>query len=814
MKNLMKNGLLGCLMAMFPTMALAQEPIVAERGGQVELAAAEGYTNYQWQVSSDGKCFVNVPDGNLQNLKLKVFAPNFYRVKVKNEQNKYVYLDTLTVKPKDIRYSSKVCITGGSHGYVESKDGKVGVGGISIPEDKEDGKVAMNKKLTRWKDGNAMAVYYFSHPKTTVDTKMFLRVALGANVSFRVKVFDPENMEEPMAENILAFKGTGTEQCVDLVGLAFAHRKYYRYQLECLSGWNSIIEISKFRHFSPSRMETYKANNLSSPSVHLGSWRSTDGTAPSGQCYDWCYEEVMMPKVSDVIGTYIMSLGVLDGYMGIQHNGFDKDGKPIHGVIFSMWDNGSTEVDPNLPMNLRANVLDHGKDVVPSRFGGEGTGMKTYKFGYNWECDTFVQFITNTRPEKSVYKVVVNGKEEYREQENTLVSAWYNAQDGKGWQYMATLRLPKKKKSMNTWYSFLEDYNYATGQALRKGYYRNGYGHAMTTNKWYHFNKVNFTHTDGGPEEGARYDYGQGASEEYPGAFFMQSGAYLPTKKTADEVPLNEVNTPVDTIDLNALTRRVDQAVAYEKEQIEKEEQFNKNLIDKKEWSLIDFSTEEALSEGSNGRAAQIIDGNVNTYWHSQWQGHSAKYPHHFTVDMKQPYEIDGMEITMSGGTNRYIKAFDLYLSNDGQQWNKVYSDSDAPKKETFRFLIENPSVGRYFKLVITDGRANDGCHVRINEIELTGKPVPTGIEGLKAGEDLFKVAMTNTGVAVKLLKPADDVVVALYRADGANVFNQSYERLTVEEVVNIPMRGNAQGAYVLSCKIDGKQYNKQIVWK
>ena len=814
MKRLV-NGLLGCILGMIPVAATAQSSLIANRGETVDLKAADGYTDYQWQVSSDKKHFVDLPTGKVQHLKLKVYAPGYYRIRALDNDHKMAYLDTLEVAMKEVNYAPNYSVSGAGHGYVETIGGVPDARGIDIPEDRVDGVAGTGKKLTKWTNGDAMAVYFFNHPQDTVDTEMYLKVRNGAEVSFRVKVYDPDHMEVPMAENIIALRGTGNEQKVNLVGLAFPRKAYFRYQLECLKGWGDIMEISKFHHYSPSIVKTYKAAYLSSPSVHLNGWKSTDPGAPVGSSYDWCYQEVMMPKESDIKGTYVMSLGVLKGYMGIQMSGYDKKtGESLHGVIFSMWDDGSTDENPDLPMHLRANVVDHNENVVASRFGNEGTGMKTYMHGHNWECGTFVQFLTNCRKERYTYKVVINGREHTRVQYNNLVSTWFNAQDGKGWQYMATLRIANKSRPFASWYSFLENYNYPTGQAMRKGFYRNGYGHAKDKNKWFHFNSVGFGHTDGGNKVGARNDFSQGASDEIEGAFFMSNGGYVTSKITDKVVPLNKVNTPVDTINLAVLEKRVDQAIAFEKQQIEKEELFKNNKIDKSRWELIDFSSEEKRGEGSNGRAAQTIDGDVKTYWHTQWLGGRATYPHHLTVDMKETYSINGMEITMSGSSNRYIKAFNLYVSENNSKWNKIYSENDAPNMATFRFMLDKPVAARYFKLEVTDGRATDGNHIRINEMELSGTLVQTGFEDVVAGKEHIDVMCGQKELSVVSHKELNDVKVALFRTDGACVFSAKYKQLSAGEVVSIPMMSNAQGGYVLSCQSAQLKYTKQIVWK
>lgn len=77
-----------------------------------------------------------------------------------------------------------------------------------------------------------------------------------------------------------------------------------------------------------------------------------------------------------------------------------------------------------------------------------------------------------------------------------LVSTWFNALDGKGWQYMATVRKRNSSTYFSSWYSFLENYVWANGQASRKAYYRNGYGRSRATGKWYNFNSVGFGHSE------------------------------------------------------------------------------------------------------------------------------------------------------------------------------------------------------------------------------------------------------------------------------------------------------------------------------
>lgn len=811
MNKFFTYGLLGCMLGLCSVPALAQDQKTVERGGELTLTAADGYTSYQWQVSSDKLNFVDVDGADAKTLSLSVYAPAYYRLKATSKENVTVYADTVQVNLAEVKYAGNPTVSGGGHGYVESLDGKPGATGISLPEDRVNGLAGTTKKLTDWKKGDVMAVYYIHHPKGVMDTEMDLTITRNSNVSFRVTVWDPEDMSKPMAQSIVALKGTGKEQAVKMIGLDIPVSKYYRYQIECLEGWQSIREIARFNHYSTSSIASYKAAYLSSPSVHLSNWSSTKPGTSTDAVYDWCYQEVMLPAEYDIPGTYVMSLGVLDGYMGIQMNGWNGK-EPKHDVIFSMWDHGNVDDNPDLPDHLRAKELDFNPGVKIERFRGEGTGVKSFFPGNNWKCDTFVQFITNSRLETKTYTITENGKQKTFTQKNTLVSTWFNAQDGKGWQYMSTLRLPNQVKYFKSWYSFLENYNYPTGQAMRKGFYRNGYARNKNTKKWVHYNKVGFGHTDGNGKVGSRDDYGQGKTDEFEGTFFMTTGGYTPAKVTGQVVPLNTDNTPVDTIDLKAFEARIEQAIAREKAEEDMIQNFEKNKLDKKGWRVIKFSSQETSGEGSNGRASQIIDGNVNTYWHSRWTSGNAQCPHFFVIDMKELYDVTGMQITMSGGSDRYIKAFNLYVSEDNKTWKKVYTDDDAPNEETFQFLLNVPEKARYLKLEVTVPRCPNGPFVRINEIEVTGS-VHTGIQAVQAPDNQFEISNALSEINLKANENVANAQVTLYGANGARMYSQSFASLAEGEVVNIPMMSVQKGVYVLVVNSDAGQFTKQIVW-
>ena len=73
-----------------------------------------------------------------------------------------------------------------------------------------------------------------------------------------------------------------------------------------------------------------------------------------------------------------------------------------------------------------------------------------------------------------------------------------------------------------------------------------------------------FGHTQGKPHE-PRYDYGHGATDLYSNCFYLEQGGYsLYANDSANIVPLATDNTPVDTINLQALWQRMETAIRKE----------------------------------------------------------------------------------------------------------------------------------------------------------------------------------------------------------------------------------------------------------
>lgn len=84
----------------------------------------------------------------------------------------------------------------------------------------------------------------------------------------------------------------------------------------------------------------------------------------------------------------------------------------------------------------------------------------------------------------------------------------------------------------------------------------------------------------------------------------------------------------------------------------------NGRALPKDDWKIVHCTTEQI----GEGEADHLIDGNPNTYWHSQWQDASVPLPHRIIIDLDEPQTIKGFELKqrhpeMPG----CVKDFNLY---------------------------------------------------------------------------------------------------------------------------------------------------------
>jgi hypothetical protein len=110
----------------------------------------------------------------------------------------------------------------------------------------------------------------------------------------------------------------------------------------------------------------------------------------------------------------------------------------------------------------------------------------------------------------------------------------------------------------------------------------------------------------------------------------------------------------------------------------------------------------KADSEAPGFEAANAVDGNPETLWHTAWEPTPAPMPHHLVIDLGKERPVKGIVYTpRQDMENGRIAAYEVYVSKDGASWGEAVASGTWPGGPAKRTVnIKSPVPARYVKLV------------------------------------------------------------------------------------------------------------------
>ena len=126
-------------------------------------------------------------------------------------------------------------------------------------------------------------------------------------------------------------------------------------------------------------------------------------------------------------------------------------------------------------------------------------------------------------------------------------------------------------------------------------------------------------------------------------------------------------------------------------------------LFDRKKWKILEVSSEEINGEDAPARYA--LDGDLYTFWSTQWDGGEPQPPHHIVIDMGEEKLMGGFGYVARDHWRAWPKACVIEVSKDNAIWETVLTAKDLPGVAGVQKFIDFPEAkeARYFKLSITD---------------------------------------------------------------------------------------------------------------
>jgi len=124
--------------------------------------------------------------------------------------------------------------------------------------------------------------------------------------------------------------------------------------------------------------------------------------------------------------------------------------------------------------------------------------------------------------------------------------------------------------------------------------------------------------------------------------------------------------------------------------------------------SVLFVDSEELINNTHPGEYA--IDGNPNTFWHTQWSNNpDTPYPHEIQIDLGLESLVSGIEyLPRQVGANGRIGNYEIYVSNDPANWGTAVASGTWPNNANLQTVNFTETLGRYVRLLaLSEVRAN-----------------------------------------------------------------------------------------------------------
>ncbi|MGH3352716.1 MAG: beta-N-acetylglucosaminidase domain-containing protein [Nocardioides sp.] len=104
---------------------------------------------------------------------------------------------------------------------------------------------------------------------------------------------------------------------------------------------------------------------------------------------------------------------------------------------------------------------------------------------------------------------------------------------------------------------------------------------------------------------------------------------------------------------------------------------------------------------GEDGAAANAIDGDPSTIWHTEWSAGNAPYPHELQLDLGSTRDVCALRyLPRSDGGNGTVADFEVYLSQDGSTWGEPVAAGTWPGGADEQWVGFAETSARYVRFV------------------------------------------------------------------------------------------------------------------
>ncbi|MEO5916488.1 MAG: Ig-like domain-containing protein [Luteolibacter sp.] len=201
--------------------------------------------------------------------------------------------------------------------------------------------------------------------------------------------------------------------------------------------------------------------------------------------------------------------------------------------------------------------------------------------------------------------------------------------------------------------------------------------------------------------------------------------------------------------------------------------------------SVHDVDSQELIDE--NGAASRAIDGDIGTYWHTEWGDPQPPPPHHLTIDLGSLRSVGGFVYTPRQGVpNGRIGNYQVHYSADGVNWTlmtsgtwtndetvKIYNGLVAKRKARCQIAGPVGSVHGAFDVTVVFDK--DVTDFTASDLQVSG-----GSVSKLRGKGYYYVATVSpVSGNVSVSVPADAVNASELGSRASSVLSVNYQDVT-----------------------------------
>ena len=115
--------------------------------------------------------------------------------------------------------------------------------------------------------------------------------------------------------------------------------------------------------------------------------------------------------------------------------------------------------------------------------------------------------------------------------------------------------------------------------------------------------------------------------------------------------------------------------------------------------TVIKVDSEEI--DGENGHGTNAVDGNPETFWHTQWQDANPECPHEIIIQLSEPTAIKGFTYLprQDDSDHGMIKDYEFYVSDDGKDFGKPIKKGSFDASRDKKTVTFDGKKCQYIKL-------------------------------------------------------------------------------------------------------------------